>query len=897
MSVDNIVKTVQASQLLEVLTREGYEHLQSEGFSDEHLATIVSTGVRWVDEAEALALGFKWRHPNKGLYFPSTQHLRPFPAATKANGDEVKYLRSKATWVAPTDIAYQVETEGAKDALAGSLIGGIPTLAKPGVSFYSRPEWQCPTVKVTLYDSDTWVKPQLITFIVKAAIAQRTLIQVVPECKGFEKSGLVEFFKSGKNAQDYKALIDSAMNVHEFLTALPGHWQEQKLDKKSVDRLTRTAIKLIGEASLSPVELDRVLDSFKKHTGLTKDTLKREIAEKRLNKSLATIKADRKFDPNRLVKEETLEVHILKRVFRGSETPYVVIDGVFYRYTGLGYWELVSEAEIKRIIAEECEKCWTLEKKGDEWSGAFEFGTDKNVSSTFKFCRDSLASKVESGNGRYICFKNCTLDTETGKITNHSASHYLTSQIDADYQTNKECPQIFKKFICDVYGNDHLEVWQALISMYLNPACFYGKAVHIVGQSGGGKGTTIRFLQSLFNPASVQSISSFADLANADKRHQNLTGKRFVCLPDLGGYQQQLRDFYELVDNGALSGRALFSSDSYSKEWFCRFIMASVSELKIENSGDGWARRIITLKIQNRTGKPDRRLLKKLLVVKADVISWALSLDKTKRDEILENPEIAAPEIARNNHFASIAGDAIKTFLDGCFEPCTIDNYSSDRIANTALYSMYKAYYKVVGTGKPMALNSFVSHLKTLLPDNYRERCKVKGASNKYHPAGFTGVKVIESVFSIGAGDSFNQDADREYICNSSNIVEGSFYKQFNVVEKDETLDKSVKTSIDTEILHASLDNLESDKAITLLKLQEQKINDLVDATYEADRSEFADALAYLMKDIVTLPHEVKQDYWEKLKAYLPTKTTPLEVKRILGQVKKFGKAASNEIV
>ncbi|MBW4662446.1 MAG: hypothetical protein KME15_27685 [Drouetiella hepatica Uher 2000/2452] len=865
--------SVNVSSILSSLTQQGYDHLKSEGFSDNHLSSMISDGVRWVSHEEAFKLGFRWRHRNEGLYFPSTQHLKPFPAATKENGDSVKYLRSKAEWVMPTG-SYVVETEGAKDAYAGSEILGIPTLAKPGVSFYAKEKWRSPSVKVVLGDSDTWVKPQLITSAILGSLAQKTKIQVVPDCKGFEKSGLVEFAKSGKTKQDYQKLIDSAMTVGEFLTELPSHWKD--LDKRQVEKLTQATLRVMGKVNLTHMETDKILDALKEHTGSAKGVLTNEIKRLKLSKSLATVKTDKRFDPNRQVKDETLEVHILKRVFRGSETPYKVINAVFYRYTGLGYWEAVSEASLKKILADECEKCWTLEKSGEEWSGAFEFGTKKNIESCYTFCLSSLTDEILSQDAELICFQNCTLNIVTGEILDHSASHYLTSRIEANYEQNKECPKVFSDFVEKVFGIEYTKVIQTIISMYLDPSCFYGKAVQLIGQSGAGKGTFIRFVQSLFNPSSVQAVGSFSDLSTPDKRHQNLTGKRLICLPDLGGYQQNLRDYYELVDNGRLSGRALFSSETYSKEWMTRYILASVSELKIENSGDGWARRTITLRVKNREGKPDRSLLKKLQSVKADVISWALSMPKDERDEILESPETVAPNIAKDNHQASISGDIIKTFLDSCFKRSEIPTDKAQeqklRISNTTLFGMYQAYYKAVGSGKPMMLNNFVSHLKVVLPDNFRGRDKSKEQSSQWVAAGFAGIELISS-------EIFTQQASYDgiqYYCNIDKTVEGSFYTEFNGDDSENEFEPQTEA---TQELSQELNFVDP-------VIVDDHVQNIMTA-YKVDDLELWGAV----EKMVSLDNALRQAVWDGIKNYLKLHEKNAENRKcIKNMITKMGK-------
>jgi len=147
--------------------------------------------------------------------------------------------------------------------------------------------------------------------------------------------------------------------------------------------------------------------------------------------------------------------------------------------------------------------------------------------------------------------------------------------------------------------------------MLIDPTAPYGKFVHVIGPSGSGKGTLLRLWGEIFGLEDSHS-GDFAELSNPESRHQHLTGKSLYAVPDTGGYITGIRPFYELVDNGKLSGRSLYSSCGYTKEWNCRFVVASVDHLQIENAGDGWDRRCLPLLSKGREGLEDPYLRHKL---------------------------------------------------------------------------------------------------------------------------------------------------------------------------------------------------------------------------------------------------------------------------------------------
>jgi phage/plasmid-associated DNA primase len=283
---------------------------------------------------------------------------------------------------------------------------------------------------------------------------------------------------------------------------------------------------------------------------------------------------------------------VYRREFGAAAGDWRVIDTAFYRWTGLGHWQHQPDKVIHKLICDASDAAFKLKHSKEEgWQVFKPYELNSHEESAFKYSRKRL-EPVESlpTNHHLRAFRNCTVDMRTGATMPHDKNHFLTTAIPYDYEPGKECPDVFRQFIVESFGEDMLPVIRAFTSMFLDPTAPYGRFPHLVGQSGGGKGTLGRFWNSLFGPEGSSS-GNFADLATAEGRHQFLTGKSIFAIPDAGGYISGLRAFYELVDNGGMSGRALFNPIGYEKIWNIRFWVASVDHLQIENAGDGWARR------------------------------------------------------------------------------------------------------------------------------------------------------------------------------------------------------------------------------------------------------------------------------------------------------------------
>jgi putative DNA primase/helicase len=56
--------------------------------------------------------------------------------------------------------------------------------------------------------------------------------------------------------------------------------------------------------------------------------------------------------------------------------------------------------------------------------------------------------------------------------------------------------------------------------MFLDPTAPYGRFPHLIGQSGGGKGTLGRFWNSLWGEDGSDSAGNFSEIATPEGRHQ-----------------------------------------------------------------------------------------------------------------------------------------------------------------------------------------------------------------------------------------------------------------------------------------------------------------------------------------------------------------------------------------
>ncbi|BAS60450.1 MULTISPECIES: hypothetical protein [Leptolyngbya] len=459
------------------------------------------------------------------------------------------------------------------------------------------------------------------------------------------------------------------------------------------------------------------------------------------------------------------------RVLFGGETgDWIVINSAFYCWNGR-YWEHKTDTAINKLITDYGAKAFKINipRYGQPYITR-PYEDNKHKESAFKYCRSRLERETLTTNAHLLAFNDVTVDLRTGQTMPHDKAFLLTTVIPHNYQPSSECPEVFLKFVLEAFGADQLAKIRAHTSAFLDPTAPYGRVPHLIGKSGGGKGTLGRFWNSLLGEECSGSSTAFSDLSTPEGRHQHLTGKRIFGFADVGGFVQGLQAFYELVDNGAMTGRALFSPVAYQKTWNIRFWIGSVSHLQIENAADGWGRRVDPIAVIERLVIADPNLGAKLQAVKAEVIAWALAMPRSERDAILLSPPTS--DRAKNLVLdAALYGDSTKSFVDLCLRPSADP---TETVSHAQLYDWYRAYCQQHGYTH-LGQTKFISHLRTVLSRNYVDRGwspMVEGERSRI-PAHWRGITPVPRVFVSSGGGNAEFPQNPEWTCLKAMCVEG----------------------------------------------------------------------------------------------------------------------------
>jgi hypothetical protein len=632
----------------------------------------------------------------------------------------------------------------------GWIVSGLD----PEDGYQSRMDWgklkpveprQRPGGGIQKYEQP-WGKPARATFL--ALPAQPDFwpsVEADPDkpiyiCEGEKKAGclLTLGYAAISVSGVWNATKKNSNGVHRLIPDLKRFAQKGRsvifvFDKEGIPRKDATiysAIKAAGQA-LQGEGVDARWVSWDSELGKGIDDVCARHGAEKVAEILAKQRRLKSHEETLFSVTKTVEQHVFEQFFESGRGGWAVINQGFYRDTGAGYWQHIDDAKMEKALSVYLMKCYRL--LGKEKTPSYNVATDKAVVSAFKFARKALSAESDRAENSHLrCFTNGTLNTKTGELREHRKEDYLTSRIDSVFTPGRPCPVTFESFSASSFGAENLPLVRAVIAMMLDPSAPWGYFLYIVGQSGGGKGTLIRFIQSLFDKDNVRSGNTFSDISTPEGRHQYLRSTALYCFPDMGGYVQGVRAFYELVDNGALSGRPLYNSTTYHERFNTRFVVASVEPLAIENAGDGWERRAIVLPVVPGKRKKDATLEQRLSLCKSDVISWALSMDRDERDHLLLNSETASESAAEAKRSVTMTGDSVRQFIDLCLRPAP----DGEGATLAQIHDWYRVFSKSFGYSD-MGASKLGARIQSIIPGSYEPRRKIKSGEPGYEPNKF----------------------------------------------------------------------------------------------------------------------------------------------------------------
>lgn len=455
----------------------------------------------------------------------------------------------------------------------------------------------------------------------------------------------------------------------------------------------------------------------------------KEPAEQKISRAIAAVERQEhqhsSEDARYILPERvTVEQHLFNLAFNEPGRPIKVIDYAFRQYNPVqGHWEALNEELLEQRILAIAEKArYPDTKRGRGRSLA----TCANIEKTLKFAAKKLFHDAGSINNRHlVAFRNGIVDVRTGKLSKHDPEAYLTTSLPYEYRPNSACPEPMQRYIDTSFGEDQHEYVRAALGLVLDFTA-PDKFIHCIGTSGSGKGVFTRLVMKFFGQESVGSPDNFKLFAQPDQVHQYLSGKRLIAIDDIVGFiGEEIGRFYTAVERTAMNARCLFKPKGYTQPFDIRYTVASTSQLPTKYSNSkGWERRVFPLAtIGGR--KEDDTLESELENCIAEIISWALSMDKIQRNAILKHPERYSEGAEEYFREAAFSSSSAWAFIEECLQPikpsATDTTYDQTPDHEAHIYACYKAYCGATGR-QPMGLDGLKHEMRDALPANWIDR-------------------------------------------------------------------------------------------------------------------------------------------------------------------------------
>ena len=242
-----------ATATREDLAAEHFPYFLDRGFNFDHIQQIKAWGVRSVTIAESLKLGIKKYDPGTrkhlsdgGIWFPFTAtygQVRFNTPLTLKSGQQFKYLSPRQpakAWIPPGAHGFtsvDAITEGWADA-AAPTVRGVRTAAIVGTyNVVYSVDRDCGVPLI--YDSDGWMKPQVMRALILGAIWTNGRVNLFPQMEQYPAGGGCEFFKSGHTITDYQQMINEAMTPYQLIKKWIEFWPQ--MDKPTQMKATAVA--------------------------------------------------------------------------------------------------------------------------------------------------------------------------------------------------------------------------------------------------------------------------------------------------------------------------------------------------------------------------------------------------------------------------------------------------------------------------------------------------------------------------------------------------------------------------------------------------------------------------------------------------------------------------------
>jgi energy-coupling factor transporter ATP-binding protein EcfA2 len=566
---------------IDLFDPEHLNHLLAEGFTHELINTFVLNGlVKSLTPEEAYKTGFSVAIDGiavtGGLRFQfsptfaqlrlDNQNIIPKDRA-ESSSKYAKYLSLGGS--IDLNCVYLPEgcqsvTEGMKDALAFSCIGGIPTGAVAGVNHVTKalPKGCGYTV---VFDYDAWRNFEVFKNLIRAGVHCDGKVAIVPEIEGEPKAGGCEYFKAGFTSDDYRKLLENAQTPEDLYRV----WLEKQI-VNSVGTAADVAVqagKILGELyGFAEAKTKAEIKALLKSPRFTEWCLDFHAVCASSNNTKAT-KKQGLLDDAEDTDPVSTAIGLIKASAQLFHSP---------KPDPIGYAEIPNERGIYKTVPIESSdfKSWVRA----EYSNINEVGLNRENMATIVASADAIAN-----------YKSPEKIVSIQRVASHNGKYYLyladdnQTVIEYSHLGWRVCPDSPVKFVIDRYqtalpvpckGGDISHLWQfvritdkpdrLLILSILSKVLVPGGTDPILalsGYQGSGKSTAAKYLRGLIDPFDKGGVLSRLP-ANSENVAIHCQKRRILAIDNVSHISVDQSDFLCTVSTGGGISKRKLHTDS-----------------------------------------------------------------------------------------------------------------------------------------------------------------------------------------------------------------------------------------------------------------------------------------------------------------------------------------------
>ena len=784
--VDNILKT------REILAKRGQldptkpEQIQPI-WSDRYIDVAISYGVEKLTRPEASErLGFKAL--DEGIWFPFDDD--GYGQLKHDTVTDPKYINPKkekcspAAWSPTGNIAdCPVVTEGWCDAFIASQLGKANVAAVAGVPHICSvmPAGGGQTI---VFDRDGWTNAGVIQNLIKGGCHLKGKIQLIPpECG--EKAGFEEYFKTGKTAKDFHALLADAATPPEFLVRWLNFllkWEvELPKNIKSLDQLYQKVFELAYLCDRDGATLALKVATFiKSHsrkwagkalTAPAIQKLKKE-AEKpyRENEAKAQLEKRKEAAKASLVTGSWKLKGCLEGVFEYNEKgemrlcpdgkiaqlmekgwglclKYRLDFSSFYVYgRGLnGQWERVSDCEVRELIQRELDLVGVC----GEYSANL-------IDSVAKLLKQRIAVRHWPTERGLIPFKNGVLRLSDKSLVPHSPEYGFTWQLPYDYLPEATCEPIIEWMLWVTHDKESVvQLLRACLKAIVQGRVDFQRYLELIGPGGTGKSTFIRLIQALVGIKNTVQTSMKAMGKNRFETSRFM-GKKLAVLPDADYCPEGVDMLKQMTGQDYLRWERKNENADYDDGFIFEGwpVVGTNKPIVASDHTNALFRRRIPVYFNRVVPDSQKRSLLEFKDKQPSgefaqylpgLFNWVLAMPDERMEAYIRNPRQLVGSMAEFQAQALLNTDNLAQWVENRVEQDSnawtkIGDGKSDRYS--CLYPNYIDYCEAANV-TPVSLSRFSGALENLM----QKQLGIDGVAKERkrdHGMGFTGIRLAE---------------------------------------------------------------------------------------------------------------------------------------------------------